>query len=101
MLMEQKTQKDSRRRFFAILAAPSLALHHTHTTPMLELAYLRRIGLSKTEADDFLALMCERGCMDEGARALLETGGEAPAQRARQMLAGHAKQREDIQEDKP
>lgn len=86
--MENKKGSDAgRRRFFAILASPSLALHHTHTTPALELAYLRRIGLTKSEADDFLALMCERGCLDDGARALLEGGGD-PAAQARRLLAG-------------
>lgn len=70
-----------------ILSCPSLALHHTHTTPSLEIAYLRRIGLDKKEADAFVSLMCERGCFDDGARALLETGADDPAALARRMLA--------------
>lgn len=93
--MERKQETDAgRRRFFAILASPSLALHYTHTTPALELSYLRRIGLDKHEADELLALMCERGCMDEGARALLETGGD-PAENARRLLAERGAVRED------
>ncbi len=85
--MDKKTENSSRRRFFAILAAPTLAMHHTHTTPMLELSYLRRIGLDKHEADAFLALMCEQGRLDDGARAILENGREEPAAVARRMLA--------------
>lgn len=85
--MDKKTENESRRRFFAILAAPTLAMHHTHTTPMLEKSYLRRIGLGKQETDDFLALLCESGRFDEGARAVLETGGEHPAVVARRMLS--------------
>lgn len=85
--MERKTDNSSRRRFFAILAAPSLAMHHTHTTAALELSYLRRIGLSKAEAKAFLSLMCERGCMDDGAQALLGASAD-PAEAARKMLAG-------------
>lgn len=85
--MDKKTENESRRRFFGILAAPTLAMHYTHTTPMLEKSYLRRIGLEKTEADDFLALLCEAGRLDEGARAVLETGEDHPAVLARRMLA--------------
>ncbi len=71
--MNEKSRLDkSLSRLGAIFAAPSLLLHYTHTTPALERAYLRRIGLNKDERTAFMDELCLRGLLDEGARALVE-----------------------------
>lgn len=83
---------ESLRRLGGILRSPSLVMSYGHTTPLAERAFLRRLGLSRTEADAFLEKMCERGVLDGGARELIGrvcaekriTGGEA----ARLLLSG-------------
>lgn len=89
-MKEKSSLDESLRRLGGILAAPSLLLHYSHTTPALELAYLRRIGLTKAEREAFVDLLCRRGQMDEGGRALLEPEalrrGCHPAEAARRLL---------------
>ena len=95
---EKRTLDESLRRLGAIIAAPSLLLHYGHTTPALEGAYLRKIGLDKQEKDAFLDLMCRRGLLDEGARSVLEAEafrrGLRPAELARQMLREDREEKE-------
>ena len=90
-MKEKSILDESLRRLGGILAAPSLLLHYGHTTPALERSYLRRIGLNKAEQDAFMDYLCRRGCLEEGARALLEPEalcrGCSPAVLARQWLA--------------
>ena len=86
----ERNLDESLRRLGAIFASPSLAMHYTHTTPALELSYLRRLGLTKAEAEGFVSLLCENGLLDAGARSVLEpvaaSLGCDMAAAARQML---------------
>lgn len=74
--MRQKNGKnaldESLRRLGGILSSPSLVLSYEHTTPRAERAFLRRLGLTKAEADSFLEKMCEHGALDGGAREPIE-----------------------------
>lgn len=83
---------ESLRRLGGIMASPSLVLSYGHTTPLLERAYLRRLGLSKPETDLFLEKMCEHGVLDGGVRPLVEsvcrTRRVSGAEAARLLLNG-------------
>lgn len=81
------------RRLGGILASPSLLLHYGSSTPALETAALRRLGLDKKEAADLLDLLCRQGRMDEGARTVLEE--EALRRHCRPAEAARALLRED------
>lgn len=82
---EKTAPDESLRRLGGILASPSLVTSYEHTTPLLERAFLRRLGLSRDEADLFLEKMCRHGLLDRGARPLVAeicaetglSGGEA------------------------
>lgn len=69
---EKSVMDESLRRLGNILASPWLATGYTRTEPRPERAWLRRAGLSRREAEAFLALLCEHGLLDEGARAVVE-----------------------------
>lgn len=90
---------ESLRRLGGILGSPSLVLSYGHTTPLLERAWLRRAGLNAEEAARFMELLCLHGCMDEGARAVIERAsrekGVAPGRAARMLLAGDGWPEED------
>ena len=62
---------ESLRRLGGIMKDPSLVLSYGHTTPRSERAWLRRMGLTKTEADAFLELLCRHGLLDRGAEAVV------------------------------
>lgn len=98
-MKELSSLDKSLRRLGGILAAPSLLMHYGHTTPALEMAYLRRIGLTKDEREAFMDLLCRQGQMDEGVRALLEPEalrrGCIPAEAARQMMEEHREETDD------
>lgn len=89
----KNTLDESLRRLGGILASPSLALSYGHTTPLLERAWLRRLGLTKAEADSFLEELCRRGLLDEGAKAVVYDlccrERVQPETAARRLLAGH------------
>ncbi|MCD8088576.1 MAG: hypothetical protein LUE22_08355 [Oscillospiraceae bacterium] len=74
--MEKKHAKsdfdESLRRLGGILASPSLVMSYEHTTPLLERSWLRRLGLSKQQADEFMDLLCLHGLLDKGAKAVIE-----------------------------
>lgn len=63
---------ESLRRLGGILASPSLVMSYEHTTPLLERSFLRRLGLTKDEAAQFIEKMCEHGLLDGGAKPLVE-----------------------------
>ena len=90
---------ESLRRLGGILASPSLALSYEHTTPLRERARLRRLGLSRAEAEAFLEALCARGLLDGGAEApvaaVCRARGVSPAEAARLLLAGEGWPRED------
>ena len=90
---------ESLRRLGGIFASPSLVLSYEHTTPLLERAFLRRVGLTKTEAWLFLEKMCEHGMLDGGARPLLyrvcADRGISGAEAARLLLRGEGWPEED------
>lgn len=107
MSKQEKTEKDgldeSLRRLGGILASPSLVLSYGHTTPLLERSWLRRRGLTKTEAEAFLEQLCRRSLMDEGARAVTEAvclrRGIAPEEAVRRLLLGEDWPDEDHTDD--
>lgn len=68
---EKNTLDESLRRLGGILASPSLILSYGHTTPLLERAWLRRLGLTKAETKMFLDELCRHGLLDEGAKAVV------------------------------
>lgn len=68
---EKNTMDQALRRMGGILASPSLVMSYEHTTPLLERAWLRRLGLTRQEAKDFLELLCCHGLLDEGAKAVV------------------------------
>lgn len=94
--MKQKNEKNmmdnALRRLGGILASPSLILSYGHTTPRMERAWLRRLGLSKEEIEAFLDALCCHGLMDEGAEAvvydLCRRKGLTPEVAARLLLQG-------------
>lgn len=92
---------ESLRRLGGILASPSLVMSYEHTTPLMERARLRRLGLSKAEAEAFLEMLCARGLLDTGAGALIartcRARGLAPAEAARLMLSGEGWPEEEIE----
>lgn len=89
---EKNTLDESLRRLGGILASPSLILSYGHTTPLLERVWLRRLGLTKVEADSFLEELCRHGLLDEGARTvvyeLCRRERIQPETAARRLLAG-------------
>ena len=90
---------ESLRRLGGIFASPSLVLSYEHTTPLLERAFLRRVGLTKDEAGRFLEKMCEHGMLDGGAKPLLyrvcAEQGISGAEAARLLLRGEGWPEED------
>lgn len=86
------TLDESLRRLGGILASPSLVMSYEHTTPRAERAKLRRLGLSREEAEAFLEQLCARGLLDGGAMALVaevcRARGIGPVSAARLLLAG-------------
>lgn len=97
---EKNTLDESLRRLGGILASPSLILSYEHTTPRMERAWLRRLGLKKQEADAFLEELCRRGLLDEGARAvvydLCRREQIPPEEAARRLLEGYGWPTEEI-----
>lgn len=89
---EKNAMDESLRRLGGILASPSLVTSYGHTTPLLERAWLRRAGLSRAEAEEFLSMLCEKGLLDEGAKALVygvcRERGLRPEQAVRLLLEG-------------
>lgn len=89
---EKSILDESLRRLGGILASPSLALCYSHTTPLLERGWLRRLGLTKEEASAFLDELCRRGLLDEGAKAvvydLCRRRQIHPPEAAKLLLAG-------------
>lgn len=89
---ENDTMDNALRRLGGILASPSLVLSYGHTTPRMERAWLRRLGLSKEEIGAFLEALCCHGLMDEGAQAvvygLCRRRGLQPEAAARLLLQG-------------
>jgi hypothetical protein len=83
---------ESMRRLGGILASPSLVMSYQHTTPLLERVWLRRAGLSGEEAREFLALLCQHGLLDVGAKTvvygLCRQRQIAPQAAVRLLLAG-------------
>ena len=83
---------ESLRRLGGILASPSLILSYGHTTPWLERAWLRRLGLTRAETAAFLEELCRHSLLDEGARAAVEAlcrrEGLDPRTAAQKLLAG-------------
>jgi hypothetical protein len=70
--MKSKDSLDeSMRRLGGILASPSLVTSYEHTTPLLERAWLRRAGLTREETKTFLSLLCQKGLLDIGAKAVV------------------------------
>ena len=78
----------------SILASPWLATTYSATEPRLERAWLRRAGLTKDEAALFLDMLCRRGLLDSGARAVVEgvclVRGIAPEAALRLLMRGEA-----------
>ncbi|MCD7749532.1 MAG: hypothetical protein LUH42_05735 [Oscillospiraceae bacterium] len=70
---EKNDFDESLRRLGGILASPSLVLSYEHTTPLMERSWLRRLGLDKAQADEFIDLLCQHGLLDEGAKSVIET----------------------------
>lgn len=89
---EDRALDESLRRLGGILASPSLVMSYEHTTPRVERAWLRRIGLTRAEAAQFLERMCEHGALDGGAKPLVASvcarRGVPPREAARLLLAG-------------
>ncbi|MCD7769164.1 MAG: hypothetical protein LUH36_03475 [Oscillospiraceae bacterium] len=83
---------ESLRRLSGILASPSLVLSYEHTTPLLERSWLRRLGLDKRQADEFMDLLCQHGLLDQGARSVIEAvcvrRRVTPAEAAALLLQG-------------
>jgi hypothetical protein len=83
---------ESLRRLGGILASPGLVMSYEHTTPLLERAWLRRLGLDRAEQTAFLDLLCRHGLLDTGARAVIEDlcrrRGISPEEAAHALLAG-------------
>lgn len=83
---------ESLRRLGGILASPSLVMSYEHTTPRMERAWLRRLGLDRTEETAFLDLLCRHGLLDAGARAVIgdlcRRRGISPEEAVRSLLAG-------------
>jgi hypothetical protein len=90
---------ESLRRLGGILASPSLVTSYEHTTPLLERAWLRRVGLSRAESRAFLELLCQHGLLDVGAKAvvygLCQRQRVTPQQGVRLLLAGQGWPEED------
>jgi hypothetical protein len=90
---------ESLRRLGGILASPSLVTSYEHTTPLLERAWLRRVGLSGAEARTFLELLCQHGLLDVGAKAvvygLCQRRQITPQKAARLLLEGQGWPEED------
>ena len=80
------------RRLGGIIASPSLVLSYGHTTPRMERAWLRRLGLSREESETFLDMLCCRGLLDDGAQSvvydLCRRKGVTPEAAARLLLQG-------------
>lgn len=89
---DRKALDESLRRLGGLLASPSLVTSYEHTTPLLERSWLRRIGLTREQADAFLERMCEHGKLDGGAKPLVAAvcrrRGVEPKQAALLLLAG-------------
>ena len=62
---------ESMRRLGGILANPSLVTSYQHTTPLLERARLRRMGLDRAQAKQILDGMCRHGVLDLGVREVI------------------------------
>lgn len=79
---------ESMRRLGGILKNPALALHYGHTTPSAERAFLRRLGLDKRQAAEFLEALCAHGFLDDGVEVVLRRFAMPPADAARGLLTG-------------
>lgn len=100
---EKNTLDEAMRRFGGILASPSLVLSYQHTTPLLEWSWLRRQGLTKAEATDFLDELCRRGLLDTGAKEIVydlcRRRQIHPSEAVRLLLAGDGWPEEESAEE--
>ncbi len=93
---------ESLRRLGNIMASPWLATAHVRTEPRIERAWLRRAGLTRAEAERFLEMLCRRGLLDCGARAVVEDVCRArkttPERAVRMLLDGEGWPEEETED---